>query len=105
MRQRVALEAAKKLRSHFVAGSKQEEIEKNRLYQCRNFDVELPDQYTGEERADNSSKAEAADLDAPDRKADGEREEDSQFRILLQGFDKVVHRCCFLIIVAASSSR
>ena len=83
MRQRVALEAAKKLRPDFVAGGKEEQIEKDGLDECGDFDVELSDQYTCEKSSNNGPQAKAADLNASDGKANGERKEDGQFRILL----------------------
>ena len=63
-----------------------------------------PIENAGEESADDVPKTEAADLDATDREADGEREEDRQFRILLQGFDEIIHTCCLLPVMLTSSS-
>ena len=87
----IALEPAKELRSHFIPGGEEEEIEEDRLYDGGDLDVELPDQNSGQERPDDDPEAKAPELDATDQEADREREEDRQFGILLQRLYEKVH--------------
>ena len=48
-------------------------------------------------------EAEAAELDAADQEADGQREEDRQFRILLQGSYEIVHVMSPVVVTATKS--
>jgi hypothetical protein len=90
LRNRVALEAAKELRSDLVTGREEEKIEEYDLDDGRDLDVELADQDTGQQSADDYPKAEAPELDATDEEADREREEDRQLGIVPQRVYEVV---------------
>src|SRR5204862_3360590 len=72
-------------------GREEEEIEEDRLHDRRDLDVELADQHAGQQRAHNDPKTEAPELEAPDQEANREREEDRQFRIMLQGPHNIFH--------------
>ena len=91
MRQRIFLQGAEELRSHFVSGGKEEEIEEDIFNDSRHADVQLPDGDTGEQRAHGRAKAERSDPDTPDEEANRQGQEDREFLMLSKRVGQIVH--------------
>ena len=83
--QRILLQAAKELRPDLVAGGKQEQREEDRLDRGIDLDVELSDEHARDERAQDVAELEGPYPDPADHEADGERQEDRQFRVGAKG--------------------
>ena len=91
MRERIRFEATEELRSDLVARCEEEEIEKDRLHQGRNFNVQLTDEDAGEETADDNAEREAAELHAANQESNCNRQEDRELRVLAQGGNEIIH--------------
>src|SRR5262249_9332518 len=87
--QRVLPEAADELRADLVTGREEEEVEEDDLGDRIHLDVELPDQDAREKRPDDVADLESADLDASEKEADGERQEDRELRVVPKGLRQV----------------
>src|SRR5262249_51821796 len=83
-------ESADELRAHFVAGREQKEIEEDELDDRGDVDVELPDDDTRDEGADDVAEAEGADPDPPENEPQRQGQEDGQLGVLAQRRDDVV---------------
>jgi len=91
LRERIRFEATEELRSDLVARCEEEEIEKDRLHQGRNFNVQLTDEDASEETADHNAEREAAELHAANQEANCNRQEDRELRVLAQGGNEIIH--------------
>ena len=91
LRKRVRLQAAEKLWADLVSRGEEKEIEKHRLDERRNLDVELPDQHSRQKTADDDAEREAAEPHAADQKADRNREEDGELGVQTERGNDVVH--------------
>ncbi len=89
--QRVLLQAPEELGPHLVAGGEQEQVEEDVLDGGGDLDVELADEDAGQQRAHHRPQAERPEPEPADEEADGQGEEDGQFRVLPEGLDEGSH--------------
>src|SRR5262249_52640068 len=99
------LQTPEELRPDLVAGREQEEVEEHGLDDARDLDAELTNQDAGEEGAHHRPETEAPDLQLADEKAERQREEDRQLRIVPEALDEPAHRLTPSLVCAAVGSR